>query len=293
MNQEDRNALIAIPVILLIATGLAWAGSQNSARAFGMPLFALCVALALLIQWIAFIPAHILQTEKFFDLTGSLTYITVITCALLLRGSPDARAWLLWVLVVVWALRLGTFLFTRVHKSGKDSRFDAIKPSLPRFLQTWTLQGLWVSFTLAAALAVITSQYQAQPKLYAILGLLVWALGFGIEVTADVQKSRFRADPSNKGKFIRNGFWAWSRHPNYFGEIILWCGVAVIAIPILRGWQWLTIISPVFIFILLTRISGIPMLEKSADKKWGGQADYETYKANTSVLVPLPPGKKS
>lgn len=106
------------------------------------------------------------------------------------------------------------------------------------------------------------------------------------------KKSAFRADPQNAGKFINVGLWSWSRHPNYFGEILLWIGVAIIAIPVLSGWQWLTLISPVFVVILLTRVSGIPMLEAYADKKWGGQAEYEEYKANTSVLILKPPSAK-
>ena len=291
MKSEDLKALVGIVVVLLIAVLLAWAGSQGGVERFGIPVFALCVGLAFLIQWIVFIPAYLYQTEKFFDLTGSLTYLSVITLAVLLSANTDARAWLLLALVAVWAVRLGSFLFTRVRKSGKDSRFDEIKPSFARFLMTWTLQGLWVSFTLAAALAAITSHVRIPLDIFGWLGLLVWAEGFLIEVLADWQKSRFRADPANKGQFIRSGLWAWSRHPNYFGEILLWCGVAIITLPVLRGWQWLTMISPVFVFFLLTRISGIPMLEKSADEKWGGQADYEDYKANTSILVPLPPRK--
>jgi len=291
MKTEDIRALIGIPVILLIAGLLVWAGNQGGLLAFGLPIFGLCVTLAFLIQWVVFIPAYVFQTEKFFDLTGSLTYLSVTTFAFLLSGAANARAWLLLVLVSIWALRLGTFLFTRVQKSGKDSRFDDIKPSLPRFLLTWTLQGLWVSFTLAAALAAITSRLRIPLDIFAALGLLVWALGFSIEVIADWQKSRFRSDPRNKGHFIRSGLWSWSRHPNYFGEIVLWTGVAIITLPVLHGWQWLTMISPVFIFILLTRISGIPMLEKKADEKWSGQADYEAYKANTSILVPHPPRK--
>jgi steroid 5-alpha reductase family enzyme len=121
-----------------------------------------------------------------------------------------------------------------------------------------------------------------------LIGGLVWLFGFSMEVIADLQKSRFRADPANKGKFINTGLWAWSRHPNYFGEITLWVGVAIIALPILRGWQWLTLISPVFVFVLITRVSGLPMLEKRADEKWGGQEDYEAYKKRTPVLVPWP-----
>ena len=124
-----------------------------------------------------------------------------------------------------------------------------------------------------------------------MIGFLVWLFGFGVEVIADSQKSAFNANSANKDKFIRSGLWSWSRHPNYFGEIVLWIGVMIIAMPILQGWQWATLISPIFIIILLTRISGVPMLEKRADEKWGGQPEYEAYKANTSVLIPMPPKK--
>jgi len=292
MDKESSQAWIAIIVVILVASGLAWAGSQNSVPAFSMPLFALCVAIAFVIQWIAFIPAWIFQTEKFYDLTGSFTYITVTLLAVFLSGNADGRTYILMALVLVWALRLGTFLFTRVLKSGKDARFDEIKVSFARFLQTWTLQGLWVSFTLAAALAAITTREPVPLGIFALVGLLVWAFGFGIEAVADQQKRRFNAYPENKGDFIDTGLWAWSRHPNYFGEITLWLGVAIITLPVLRGWQWVTLISPVFVYLLITRISGVPMLEKRADEKWGGQEDYEKYKKNTPVLVPKPPKKE-
>ncbi len=292
METKDFTALIGIFIVALVAAGLAWAGSQGSVDAFGTPLFALGVALAFIIQWIAFIPAYLLQTEKFFDITGSLTYITIGLAAFYLNGSNDLRTCLLVGMILIWAGRLGAFLFSRILKSGKDSRFDKIKKSPTHFLQTWTLQGLWISFTLAAALAAITARVKVEMDVLAWLGLLVWVFGFGIEAIADWQKSQFRKNPENKEKFISGGLWAWSRHPNYFGEITLWTGVAITALPVLRGWQLLTLVSPVFIFLLLTRISGIPLLEKKADQKWGGQADYETYKGNTSVLVPLPPRKQ-
>jgi len=291
MNEADRNALIAIPVVVLVGLGIALAGSQGSAAAFGVPVFALAVGLAFLVQWLAFIPAYLRQTEKFFDITGSITYISVTIIAVLLSPVVDGRSLLLLALVAIWAIRLGTFLFRRVRKAGKDARFDELKPSFLRFLNTWTLQGLWVTFTLAAALAAITTTHRKNLGLVALLGFGVWVLGFGTEAVADAQKSRFRANPENKGKFIHTGLWAWSRHPNYFGEIVLWIGVAIIALPVLHGWQWATLISPIFVTLLLTRISGVPMLEKRADDKWGGQADYEAYKARTSVLIPRPPSK--
>jgi steroid 5-alpha reductase family enzyme len=289
MKKEDRNALIAIPIVILIGLGVALAGSQGGAKAGGMPVFALAVGLAFVIQWLAFIPAYLLQTEKFLDLTGSITYILVILIAVLLSPDVDGRSILLLALVVIWAARLGTFLFRRILKAGKDARFDEIKPSFARFLNFWTIQGLWVTLTLAAALATITSTTRVELGWFALAGGLVWAFGFAMEAVADLQKNRFRADPENRGKFIQTGLWAWSRHPNYFGEIVLWIGVAIIALPVLRGWQWITLISPVFVTILLTRVSGVPPLEKRSDEKWGGQPDYEAYKERTPVLIPWPP----
>ncbi len=286
MRTTHRNALIAFPMLVIIGLLFALAGSQGGSSVFGIPLFALLVALAFLIQWLAFIPAFLRQTERFFDLTGSLTYISLVTIGILFAAAVDGRAILLWALVVIWAIRLGTFLFRRIHRAGKDNRFDDIKPYFIRFLNTWTIQALWVTFTVGAALVAITTANRKGLDLFALIGLLLWLLGFGIEVLADSQKSRFNADPENRGHFIRTGLWARSRHPNYFGEIMLWIGIAVIALPILRGWQWVTLISPAFVALLLTRVSGVPLLEKRADEKWGGQPDYETYKSTTPVLIP-------
>jgi steroid 5-alpha reductase family enzyme len=286
MKTTDRNSLIAFPILILIGLLVALAGSQGGASIFGVPLFAWSVGLAFLIQWLAFIPAYLLQTEIFFDLTGSITYISVITIAVFSSKGVDGRSILLFSLVVIWAIRLGTFLFGRINKTGKDERFDEIKPSFIRFLNVWTIQGLWVTFTMAAALVAITTITRKELDLFAIVGLLVWAFGFAIEVIADSQKSRFNANPDNKGKFIQTGLWSRSRHPNYFGEIILWVGVAIIALPVLLGWQWVAMISPIFVTLLLTRVSGVPLLEKKADKKWGGQENYESYKKKTPVLIP-------
>ena len=291
MKKQDRNALVALPIVLVIAALFALAGSQGGSSVGGLPVFALCVILAFVIQWVVFVPSYLLQTERLFDLTGGLTYITVAVVAVLLSESPDARAWLLAAMVAVWAVRLSSYLFLRIRKAGADKRFDDIKPSFPRFLNTWTLQGLWVTITASAALAAITSTTRVEIGTVTAIGLVVWVVGIGLEIVADAQKSRFRADPANKGRFIHTGLWSWSRHPNYFGEILLWVGVAVVALPALRGWQWVAILSPVFVALLLLRVSGVPMLEKAADERWGGQPDYEAYKSGTSLLVPLPPRK--
>jgi steroid 5-alpha reductase family enzyme len=286
MEQKTQGAFYSLLAALAAAAALAWAGSQNGATAFGLPLFALCVFLSVLIQWFAFIPAYRLQTERFYDLTGSFTFLLLLATIWLLGPLPDGRTMLLSLLIAIWAIRLGSFLFRRIRRSGKDGRFDEFKPSLIRFLLVWTMQGLWVSFSLAAALAAMTTTLRKDLDVFAWIGALIWLLGFGIEVIADHQKHQFRKRPENKDRFITTGLWAWSRHPNYFGEIVLWIGIAIIAVPVLRGWQWITLISPFFVIFLLTKVSGIPMLEERADEKWGGQADYEAYKKRTPVLVP-------
>lgn len=294
-NRKRANvqAMAATPVAIVVAAAVAMAVSQGGASVFGLPVFACAVALAFLIQWVAFVPAYILKSERFFDITGSLTYITVTSMTVAFSPHIDFRSVLLLVLVVAWATRLGLFLLRRVHKAGKDARFDEIKMSFPRFLMTWTLQGLWVSLTLAAALAAMTSTVRVPFDAFGWIGVGIWCLGFGIEASADAQKSRFRSNPTNRGQFIQTGLWSWSRHPNYFGEILLWIGVAVIAAPILRGWQWVSMISPLFVILLLTRVSGLPLLEARADEKWGGQDAYEAYKRRTSVLILWPPKRRN
>ena len=246
----------------------------------------LSVALIFLVQWVVFIPSFINQTEKFYDLTGSLTYISITILAGIFSPRLDVRSVVLMLLVLIWAARLGTFLFHRIHKSGKDDRFDNIKTSFWSFLNAWTLQALWITLTVSAALITITSANKYPPDIFLYVGLIVWIFGFTIEAVADQQKNNFRANPENKGKFIQSGLWSKSRHPNYFGEITLWVGVLIIALPVLQGWQWISVISPVFVTLLLTRVSGIPMLEKKANAKWGGQDDYEAYKRQTPVLIP-------
>lgn len=286
MNSANRNALIAILAATVLGLLVALAGSDGGAGIGDLPLFGLSVGLAYLVQWAAFLPAYLRQTERFFDLTGSITYVSIFTLAILLSPDPDARAVLLYLLVTIWAVRLGSFLFRRIRHAGGDDRFEEIKPSVLRFLSVWTLQALWVTLTGAAALAAITSVNRKGIDLWAGAGFLVWVCGFGMEVVADAQKSRFSASPGNRGRFITTGLWSRSRHPNYFGEITLWSGIALIAVPVLQGWQWVVLVSPLFVAVLLIRVSGIPLLEQKADRKWGGQEEYEAYKRSTPVLVP-------
>ncbi len=288
-ERSNTQSLIAIVIAVAIGAAMSFAGSDGGNRVAGLPVFALCGALAFAINWLAFIPSALARTEHYYDLVGGITYIAVTSFAVAFAGELDMRTTLVAAMVAVWALRLSSFLFLRISKSGKDSRFDEIKHQPARFLMAWTLQGLWVLLTAAAALAVITGGERAPLGAVGIAGVGVWAAGMLIEIVADRQKSNFKADPANEGRFINVGLWAWSRHPNYFGEIVLWTGMAIVAIPVLQGWQWATLVSPVFVAFLLIKVSGIPLLEAKADERWGGDDDYEAYTRSTPVLVLKPP----
>ncbi len=279
------SILLSILMASLVAIGI----NQGSVSISGISLIYFCCAFIFLAQWLIFIPSYIFETEHYFDLTGSLTYVSVMLLAILFTVDISLRDVLLALFVWIWAFRLGSFLFIRVKKAGSDGRFDLMKKDFWWFLMTWTIQGLWVFLTLAMALAAITSESKMAIDIFAIVGTLIWIFGFSIEVIADQQKTNFKDNPANKDKFITVGLWSWSRHPNYFGEMVLWIGIALIAFPVLIGWQLVALISPIFVIFLLTRISGVTMLESRGYKKWGDDEEYKNYIKNTSVLIPLPP----
>lgn len=286
------NARLPQILIVLVATaatvGLAWLLSPELRLQSDLVMLA---ALALGVQWLAFVPSYLARTEHYYDLVGSSTYLAVIWTAVVMSPGfePLSVAGLLALLVTVWALRLGSFLFRRVRRVGQDGRFDEIKQDWARFLVAWTLQGVWVFVTLLAALIVLATDPDRSLDSFALVGGAIWLFGFAVEAVADAQKSRFKADPANQGRFIRSGLWAWSRHPNYFGEITLWIGVCVIALPSFSGWQWLGVISPLFVAWLIIGVSGVPILEESAEQRWGDDPDYQHYRDNTPVLMLRPP----
>jgi len=245
------------------------------------------VILAFLIQWVAYIPAYLFQTEKFYDLTGSLTYLTVIWFVYFSSGQMNefnTQSLLVTVLISLWAVRLGSFLFSRIHKDGEDKRFRTIKTSASQFFMTWTLQGMWVSICSMCAITAISSSDGIISNNLFYIGFVLFIIGFSIEIIADRQKTAFRSIEENKDKFITSGLWSKSQHPNYFGEILLWSAVAVMSLSSLSGTQYLTMISPIFTYILLVYISGVRMLDDMGNKKWGHLEEYRTYKKNTPML---------
>ena len=270
-------------IFILLAVGLplgvATLANPDGLRLAGWPTMSVLALCAFGIQWLAFIPARVLQSERFYDLTGSITYIAVTLVAISVAEAPS-------IMIFLWASRLGSFLFRRINAAGGDQRFDHIKVSSSRFFVAWTLQGAWVVMTSCAAVTAILSAEQPPVGAIYVIGAVMWTTGFAIEVIADRQKSRFREDPGNEDQFINAGLWARSRHPNYFGEILLWAGIAVMAIPYLSGTQWVVMLSPLFVYALLTRLSGIPTLARRGQELWGDYPAYQAYVANTPRLVP-------
>ena len=278
--------LIFILLAVGLPLGVATLANPAGLTLAGWPAMTALALGAFAIQWLAFIPARLFQTERFYDLTGSVTYIAVTLAAISAATAPSGAQWLIAIMIFIWAGRLGSFLFRRIHAAGGDQRFDHIKVSSSRFFVAWTLQGAWVVMTSCAALTAILSAEQTAVGVIYVMGAVMWVAGFVIEVMADQQKSRFRADPANAGRFINVGLWARSRHPNYFGEILLWAGIAVMAIPYLSSTQWVVMLSPIFVYALLTRISGIPTLARRGQQLWGDDPIYQAYVANTPRLLP-------
>ena len=245
------------------------------------------ILLAFLIHWLFFIPAYLLKTEKFFDLTGSLTYISIMVYVVYTKNNLQEQlgSIILASLVILWAVRLGSFLFLRIKKAGEDKRFREIKTSFARFFLLWTISGMWVSFCSMCALTAIASNDGVIVNNIFYIGLVTFIIGLSIEIIADSQKTKFRKDPKNKNKFINEGLWAKSRHPNYVGEITLWAGVAIMSFSSLEGSQYISLISPIFTYLLLVYVSGVPQLTASGQKKWGHLESYQDYIKNTPKLI--------
>ena len=274
-------------IINIVISILSFAVSYGIAYLTGSEIVKNAVLLAYIIHWIAYIPAYVFQTEKFYDLTGSITYLGVVWFVFLSSYQSISLNFgnlILALLISIWTIRLGIFLFMRIHKAGEDKRFRSIKTSATQFLMTFTLSGLWVTLCSMCALVAISSSDGIVMNAITYIGIILFIIGFGIEIIADNQKTAFRSIEANKDKFITSGLWAKSRHPNYFGEVLLWFAVAVISFSSLEGLQLITLISPVLTYLLLVYVSGVRMLEDMNDKKWGNNEEYVNYKKNTPML---------
>ncbi len=248
------------------------------------------LGVSLLINTALFLVAFRRKTDKLTDASYAVSFIALGFYGLA-QGPLTPYRFILFAMVTIWAVRLGGFLLFRIWHTGKDGRFDQMRGSFWKFGKFWLSQGVSVWIILIPALLALRYEH-ASLSLQALIGVLVWASGVAIEATADIQKYTFSASPANKGKWIDQGVWHYSRHPNYFGEICVWVGTYLFTAGALSGSESIVgLVSPLFITALLLFVSGIPILEKSADARWGKLAEYKAYKKRTSILIPLPPKK--
>ncbi len=241
--------------------------------------------IAMGINLLMFIPAYKFKTDKLTDISYSVTFVVLGIFGLMLSNLMLPQI-ILFLMILLWAMRLGGYLLTRIQKIGKDNRFDSMRSSIIKFGSFWVLQGFTVFVVLIPGSYFFNAD-SSQLTLLSFIGIAVWLLGLIIETIADYQKTTFIKQVANKGKWVNIGLWKHSRHPNYLGEILVWIGVYLFILPALNTAQALIgAISPVFIAFLLLYVSGIPLLEKSANKKWADNYAYTKYKLNTGKLLP-------
>jgi len=237
------------------------------------------------IQVLFFIFAAAFKTDKVTDLAYGLTFVIIAWFLLIRNGMFDLTRILLVLMVTIWGVRLAGYLFYRILKTGKDKRFDGIRENFWKFAGFWTAQTI-VIFVVMLSSIIFLEQANVEWQILSSIGLCIWLIGFITETIADQQKFSFRNNPKNKDKWIGTGLWYYSRHPNYFGEILCWVGIFIYTIPVLTGIEWLGIISPISITATLLFFSGIPTVEKKDDERYGKNKEYRKYKKTTSVLIP-------
>jgi len=248
----------------------------------------LSFVIALALNGAFFAVAAARRTDVVTDLSYSLTF-ALLAVVLPFTGAREPVQVVGSLLVLLWAARLGGYLFRRILRMKVDHRFDGMRDKPLRFARFWLLQALTVAVVMLPVSYLLDRGSAPGFGAWAAAGTAVWLAGLLIEAAADAQKSAFRAKDENRGRFVAGGLWRYSRHPNYFGEILVWWGLFVYAVPFLDGPAFAVVIGPVFITLLLLFVSGIPLLERSADEKYGDDPAYREYKRRTSILVPLPP----
>jgi steroid 5-alpha reductase family enzyme len=248
----------------------------------------LSFAVALVVNGAFFAVAAARRTDVVTDLSYSLTF-ALLAIVLLFTGAREPLQLVASLLVLVWAVRLGGYLFRRILRMKVDHRFDGMRDEPLRFARFWLLQALTVAIVMLPVSYLLDRSDAPGFGASSAAGVAVWLAGLVIEAVADAQKSAFRSREVNRGRFVATGLWRYSRHPNYFGEILVWWGIFLYAVPFLHGAAFAVVLGPVFITLLLLFVSGIPLLERSAEEKYGSDPAYRDYKRRTSILVPLPP----
>ena len=242
------------------------------------------------IQIIFFAFASTFKTDKITDFAYGLTFVVIAWLTLALHGALRSTHVLLVVMITLWGFRLATYLFIRILKIKKDERFNGIREDFFKFATFWFFQAALI-FIISIPVILYLSSPEPVNGFFGILGLCIWIVGLLIETIADQQKFMFRNDTKNDNKWVDTGLWHFSRHPNYFGEILCWIGVFIFTVEALHGWMWIALLSPVTIYLTIRYFSGVPLLEKKDDEKYGENPYYAKYKLHTNMLI-LGPKKK-
>ena len=275
--------ILAIPLTTILISFLI--SFDNNELIFFLKVIALIFGL----QLTGFIPSFYLKSEKYYDLFGGLTFLSSIFLISFIRFEKtnylSVREIILAISVLLWTIRLSFFLFQRVKRVGKDERFDSYKFSFSKFLLAWMTQGLWVFMCLLPILTVFSSPTNYE-NLFLTFGGLIYLVGLMIEIIADYQKSIHNKINKKKRKFITSGLWSRSRHPNYFGEFLIWTGITIICFPLFSGLKYLALVTPIFMYFLLNYISGINLLEERGKGKWANNPEYVKYLKTTPKFFP-------
>lgn len=260
--------------------------------------FAFTAVLTVAIQLACFFVAYACHFDLITDFAGSMNKVLLAVLTLCLKDAFYTRQVVLTVLLVLSRTELALFLFYRVCSRKKDGRFDELHNNFWKYLGFWVYQMMWVYATCASV--VFVNGDSANPDLNALdwIGWVLFFVGFAVQVLSDFQKFFFRKDPANKGKICEIGVWFYSRHPNYFGEIMIWTGLFVSAANVIvastssPGFGWLTAISPVFTTLVLLFVSGLPTAEGQSLKRFymgdDKGAKWEEYAQGTSPIIPFP-----
>ena len=250
---------------------------------------ALAIVVLMLGTWVTSLAV---KNASIVDIVWGLGFVTVAWVSHLVGDGLSSRQWLLTIMTSVWGLRLGGYLWWRNHGKGEDFRYRAMRKHhgarfpIVSLYTVFLFQGLMM---FVVSLPVQLGQDDPTPDLgaIAVLGVALWVIGLFFETVGDAQLSRFKADPSNAGKVMNTGLWRYTRHPNYFGDACVWWGIAIVAAETGSG-AW-GLIGALLMNVLLRRVSGVVLLEKSLTKRREG---YNEYIASTSPFIPLPPRKK-
>jgi len=243
-------------------------------------------AVSIVLQLFLFIPAFLVKTDKLTDFSYSLGFMVVASIAFS-HSDADLYKTLLLSMIIFWSIRLGAYLVFRIAKTGKDKRFDEIRIDFWKFFKFWIFQGAVIPLILLPAVYFFNSSVTFSPLI--VIGGSVWFLGIIIEGVSDIQKFVFKSSSSgNKNKWLETGLWRYSRHPNYLGEIMCWIGIYIFTFNALGQVEKVVgLLSPLTIVTLLVFVSGIPILEKKADERWGKDKKYQAYKNKTAKLIPF------